>query len=99
MALIFMACSLGYCINFLKKKKSAKIEAWKKAEREKEEKREEKRNRRRERSRSRGKKRDRKLKSASYKAVLNPANDDHEPRSDTSDCGDEHQMNDGITLQ
>merc|ERR1719273_955517 len=84
MALIFMACSLGYCINFLKKKKAAKIAAWKKAEERKEQQREERRSRKR--SRSKSKKKERKLKGANYSMV---GVNDPIVHSDTSDYGDD----------
>merc|ERR1712228_957614 len=40
--LILVACSLEYCINWLKKKKAAKIEAWRQREEENQKKKEEK---------------------------------------------------------
>lgn len=72
--LILVACSLGYCINWLKKKKSEKIEAW----REKEEKQREERERQRaEKTKKKSKKsKHRKGSKVKYKEKKRKSNKD-----------------------
>eukprot|EP01083_Nonionella_stella_P024023 66463_1 len=64
--LILVACSLGYCINCLKKKKAEKIEAWRaKEEKQVNQRREEQMEREREQSSSSGKKKGKKRRKGS----------------------------------
>jgi len=70
--LILVACSLGYCINWLKKKKSEKIEAW----REKEEKQREEKERQRAEKSKKKKKSKRKGSKVKYKEKRRKSNKD-----------------------